>query len=305
MKRTMKKRTMKNLIKQKVSPFKSLKNKKSMCAPKEKNEFNKFTCFTNTNIYNMKNKWNQSNPKNKIKTNNVIDIWKQLNKSLSQKCDNELCWLSQNFLKNDYKELIKSFAPIAPKEWKKNKNEWLSNIDILKVMKQYENAYKCFKFFGPAPIDFNTRVLQGKCVVNDLCNININTLLKSKKTKIGVIFNTDPHYKRGEHWISLFINLKTGLIYFFDSVGRRILKQISELVDNITRQGKLLKPPVHFKFDQNYPVEHQYGGTECGIYSIYFIINMLEDKITGSELKNKILTDKYIENFRNIYFNNL
>jgi hypothetical protein len=32
---------------------------------------------------------------------------------------------------------------------------------------------------------------------------------------------------------------------------------------------------------------------------------MLEDKIKGDDLKNKILTDKYIENFRNIYFNNL
>ena len=304
MKRTMK-RTPKNSIKKNASTFKALKNKKAMCSPKEKNEGNHFSCFTNTNIYKMKTNWNKGNPKNKIKTNNVFEIWKELNKYMSQKCDNELCWLSQTFLKKHYKDLINNFAPVAPKEWKKNKNEWLSNIDILKVMKQYEDAYKCFKFFGPAPIDFNTRVLQGKCVVNDLCNININTLIKNKKTKIGVIFNTDPHYKGGEHWVSLFINLKTGLIYFFDSVGRRVIKEIFQLVNNITEQGKLMKPPIHFKFDQNYPVEHQYGGTECGVYSIYFITNMLEDKIKGDDLKNKILTDKYIENFRNIYFNNL
>lgn len=303
MKRTMK-RTPKNVIKKNTSSFKSLKNKKAMCSPKEKNEGNKFSCFTNTNIYKMKDNWNKGNPNNKIKTNNVFDIWKELNKYMSQKCDNELCWLSQFFLKTDYKELINSFAPLAPKEWKKNKNEWLSNIDILKVMKQYEKAYKCFKFFGPAPIDFNNRTSNGKCVENELCRIDINKLIKNKKTKLGIIFNTDPHYKGGEHWISLFINLKTGLIYFFDSVGRRVVKEIFQLVTNIIEQGKLMKPPIHFRFDQNYPVEHQYGGSECGIYSIYFITNMLEDKITGDDLKNKILTDKYIENFRNIYFNN-
>jgi hypothetical protein len=304
MKRTLK-RTARNVIKKKSSSFKSLKNKKAMCSPKEKNESNPFSCFTNTNIYKMKDLWNKNNLKNKITTNNIFEIWKELNKYISQKCDNELCWLSQPFLNKNYNEFIKSFAPIAPKEWKKNKNEWLSNIDILKVMKQYEDAYKCFKFFGPAPIDFNNKVTPGKCVENELCNININTLVKNKKTKIGIIFNTDPHYKGGEHWISLFINLKTGLIYFFDSVGKRVLKQIFQLVNNITEQGKKMKPPIHFKFDQNYPVEHQYGGTECGVYSIYFIINMLKDTITGDDLKNKILTDKYIENYRKIYFNHL
>ena len=38
MKRTMKKRA-KNSIKKKSSSFKSLKNKKAMCSPKEKNEY--------------------------------------------------------------------------------------------------------------------------------------------------------------------------------------------------------------------------------------------------------------------------
>ena len=43
--------------------------------------------------------------------------------------------------------------------------------------------------------------------------------------------------------------------------------------------------------------------TECGVYSIFFIVHMLEDKITGTYLKNHILRDDYIEKFRKIYFN--
>ena len=50
------------------------------------------------------------------------------------------------------------------------------------------------------------------------------------KTKIGVIFNTHPHYKSGEHWISLFINVKKGEIFFFDSAGSRVPKKIEKFI---------------------------------------------------------------------------
>ena len=56
-------------------------------------------------------------------------------------------------------------------------------------------------------------------------------------------------------------------------------------------------------FDKNYPVEHQQGNTECGMYSLFFIIHMLEDKLTTKYLKSHIFDDKYIEKFRNVYFN--
>ena len=76
-----------------------------------------------------------------------------------------------------------------------------------------------------------------------------------------------------------------------------------KFVNNVTEQGKQLKTPIHFTFDQNYPVEHQYGNTECGVYSLFFIVHMLEDKITGHYLKTHILKDKYMEKFRKIYYN--
>ena len=60
---------------------------------------------------------------------------------------------------------------------------------------------------------------------------------------------------------------------------------------------------IQFTFDQNHPVEHQFGNTECGIYSLFFIIYMLEDAIDGQHLKKKIYKDKYIEQYRKIFFN--
>ena len=105
----------------------------------------------------------------------------------------------------------------------------------------------------------------------------------------------------GSHWVSMFINVKKKFIYYFDSAGQPIPDQLMKLVNEITKQGKALG--INFKFDQNYPVEHQYGNTECGIYALYFIVHMLEDKINSHYLKTHILKDKYIEKFRKIYFN--
>lgn len=74
-------------------------------------------------------------------------------------------------------------------------------------------------------------------------------------------------------------------------------------MNRIKEQGLRLKPKIVFKFDSNEGIEHQYGNTECGIYCLYFIVHMLEDKTTDHYLKNHILKDEYIQNFRKIYFN--
>ncbi len=282
----------------------NLKLQKLRCSPKEKDKINHFSCYTDDNLYKLRDLWNARHPDELIKDNNPKEIHSKLKYYLSDVCDKESCWLKQKFIdKKISNEISESFAPESPKEWKVNPNEWLTSLDIIKVMKQYEKAYKCFNFIGPSPIDFDTKKLFGECVWEELCNFNVAEEIKKGKTKIGIIFNTDPHYKPGEHWLSMFINIKKGNIFFFDSVGNKIPKEIFVLVNRIKEQGKLLNPPIHFKFDQNYPVEHQYKNTECGVYSIFFIIHMLKDKITEYYLKTHILKDEYMEKFRKIYFN--
>jgi len=86
-------------------------------------------------------------------------------------------------------------------------------------------------------------------------------------------------------------------------VGSKAPKEIMVLVDRIVKQGLKQSPPIRFEFDQNYPVEHQYSSTECGVYSNYFIIHVLEDKLTAKYLKTHILTDHYISKFRKKYYN--
>ena len=105
--------------------------------------------------------------------------------------------------------------------------------------------------------------------------------------------------------MSLFINIKKAEIFFYDSAGDMPSKEIQSLIDRVIEQGKNLKQtkPIAFKSDYNYPVEHQMGTTECGIYSLYFIVHMLEDKLTGQYLKTHKIKDKYMHQFRKVYFN--
>lgn len=300
-----KKNSTKNLHKKKIGGKQTQNLRKINCSPKSKDELNDFSCYTNKSLIELRDRWNARHPDVKINTNSPKEIHQKLSEFLKDICNNEACWLKQNseFGKLE-SELSDSFAPESPPEWKKNPNEWLSSVDIIKVMKQYEKAYKCFDFIGPSPIDFDTRLLYGECVWEELCNFNLEKLIKKGKTKIGIIFNTDPHNKPGQHWISMFINIKTKKIFFFDSTGDKMPHQIKALIKKIKYQGFNIKPKINFKVDSNEGIEHQYGNTECGIYSIFFIVHMLQDKMTEHYLKTHILRDEYMQEFRHIYFNN-
>lgn len=292
--------TMKN---RKMGP-KNIKLLKVNCSPKDKKEMNDFSCYTDKSLYKLRDLWNARHPDAVINTNDAKEIHTKLTEYLSSVCNKESCWLKQHQAFGKVSsDMADSFAPESPAEWKKNPNEWLSSVDIMKVMRQYEKAYKCFDFIGPSPIDFDTKLMYGECVWDELCNFNLEDQIKKGKTKIGIIFNTDPHDKSGQHWLSMFINIKKKKIFFFDSVGDQAPKEIMVLVNRIKKQGLAMNPRMKFTFDQNYPVEHQYGNTECGIYSIFFIVHMLEDKMTEHYFKTHILKDEYMEKFRKIYFN--
>jgi hypothetical protein len=226
------------------------------------------------------------------------------------------------------------FAPKHPPAWNTNPDEWLSNFDIFEVTKQYESTYPEFKMIGPTTIDFDTKIPEygGKCVMEDLCRFSLETFIKANKTKIGIVFNLDRYYESGSHWVSMFIDLKNKFIFYFDSADNEIPSEIWQskpnnmqtlpLVNRIIQQGKELENPIHFKFYNNRGVRHQNGNTECGMYSLFFIITMLTGKLTEKlpgkthvtktklSVKERIhlflktkIPDNIVFKYRKLYFN--
>ena len=128
-------------IKTRKNKFKILK-----CAPKQENKvvssLKGLSCYGKEQILHMKNIWNSKNS-NKIFTNNPKEIWSFFKDNLSDKCYNELCWLN-NFNERfnvgiNKNMLIKNiFRPFSPDSWKKEPYKWLSSVDIINVMSQYE-----------------------------------------------------------------------------------------------------------------------------------------------------------------------
>ena len=223
--------------------------KKVNCSPNPNK--NGYSCYTDNSLHKMKKLWNIRHPRNKIKSNDPKEIWNSLKENMSSSCDKESCWLRSKFMEGNLdKELLNyTFAPKAPNNWKTKPDEWLSSVDIESVMKQYEKFYKCFVFLGPSPIDYDKHKLYGECVWEELCKFNLSEEIKKNKNKIGVIFNTHPHFKSGEHWISMFINIKKKYIIYFDSNGNEPPTEVRKFVETITTQGKQLG--INFDYYEN------------------------------------------------------
>ena len=266
------------------------------CAPQSSDL--DFTCYSRNSLKQLKNEWNK-NKKKKITTNDPREIWTFFDKNLKN-CENESCWTNKVISFSKSSLLDETFAPLSPEEWKVRPNTWLSSDDITNVMKQYESVYKCFKFIGPSPIDYDVIKSYGECVWVDLCKFNMKDYIEKKKYKIGIIFNLDTHDMPGSHWVSLFINLKSQCIFYFDSTGEKIPKQILKFVKMVQTQGNQLNK--RFDFLEN-SVPHQQGNSECGMYSLYFIINMLKTEKMWRKLMQNRIKDKDVEKCRNVYFN--
>jgi hypothetical protein len=282
--------------------------KKANCSPIiNKNNNKDYSCFDDENLKKMKNAWNSRHPDSKITSNDPYEIWSALKVNMQDVCDIETCWLRQQFISNNVDNELMSyiFAPKSPKSWKNNPKEWLSSDDIGKIMHGWEKEYKDFKFIGPSPIDFD-EVEGDECVWEELCNFDLKKLRSKGTKKIGMIFNTDPHYKNGSHWISLFIDIssKNPYIFFFNSTGETIPKQIKVLCDRIIKQGKE-EMGIDIEFSENHPVEHQKGNTECGMYSLYLIIQLLTGQNDRPHFtnKNELIKDSTMVNLRMEYFN--
>lgn len=263
--------------------------KKLNCHPKNKTK--KYTCYEDNTLVMFKNLWNQKYKNNKIKSNDVFGIWNELQTKIPH-CTDEKCWADQMKIQTN------AFRPKAPKVWEKNK--WVSNRDIESVLKQYKEAYPNFDYLGPTTIDFD-KIVRSSCVNNKICKLNISDKIKNKINKIAFSLNLDKSGGNGTHWVTLFVDIEKRFIFYFDSCGIRIPKEVQNLMNRIQSQCE----SIGIKMTQHDSREmiHQNGKTECGMYSLYCIISLLEGKHTIDYFKTRRIPDNDVERYRRIYFN--
>lgn len=213
-------------------------------------------------------------------------------------------------------ELKDSFKPIKPTSWTLNEKEWLNTNDIMNVMTQYEDKYHSFKFLGVHPMDFADRFsgdsksasssASDRCVSPVMCNFSVKDLLRAKKTQCGVVLNIDYHDEPGSHWVSLYIGLSPRLVnfgcFYIDSTSsstpievvkfmNSVKQQIEEYYKHTTKTFVLLENKKQIQFKN----------TECGMFSIYFLLQFLQRK-NFKQIVNSPIDDDKVHRLRNEYF---
>lgn len=283
---------------------KKLSTCSNKCAPGSKPNPNTCSCLSRESLIKITKQWNLNHPDNKINyrlSNSSTSLWNKINDKMKNNCKNEWCWIQQEFVKRiNSDDINNSYRPSMPKSWEDNKYEWLNTDDIENVMQQYENAYKDFHFIGPVPIDFDKPYGIGHCIVDELCKLNLSKIHNNGYRKIGIIFNLDPHDKPGSHWVSMFCDMKRKGIYYFDSYGMNPPDEIETLMIRLRNQGKLLNLNMKLKHNQ---IRHQYKNSECGVYCLFFITQLLQGRTFEQLIKSPIL-DESMNSRRNFFFNN-
>ena len=112
-----------------------------------------------------------------------------------------------------------------------------------------------------------------------------------KNKPCAFVLNTDPHYRKGQHWVAIYINSsKEG--FYFDSYGLPPLKE--EFLNFLSKNCK--------RWYYNDVRLQDVGSKACGQFCLYFLIHMsygwLMDDITDT-LKNQ--PDKYVLEYVKIF----
>jgi len=250
------------------------------CAP-ERNKNDK-TCYSKEQLIRMAQALNKNN-KSKININKTKnEIWENIREHLFDECTYEWCWLDNTAIKklNDRELKDFTFKPAMPNEWKKNKYAWLTTTDIYKVMQQYEKLYPNFRFFGPVPVDCP------KDIYCELTDIDLKKLKSRGLDYIGVIFNLDKHNESGSHWVGLFANIPERIVSYYDSTAYPPPDYIKYFMSMLVRSMKTINEEnIEVNYNQK---KHQFGGSECGIYSMNFLIESLKGKKMEDFQKKKI-----------------
>lgn len=274
-------------------------------------------CYSKESLRKIIKIWNLLNPSNKLiitVKDTVNDVIQKINdkfKMILHKDNVYWAWIdilkqqakSKSDIINDLIEIEKKeLRPSQPREWINNPVEWLSNFDIIKVMRQYEaipeNKYK---FLGVFSIDFGVK----KSVVT------MQNLIKSDIKYLGFITNLSRSHEPGTHWTSSFFILDPSIpsygAYYYDSTTGKIPKDLQIVFTDIKKQmEKIYKKP--FPISVNY-IRHQRSNTECGVFSMAFQVlwlNLLRiNKNTVSfeqVIKQSQYTDEKMKKLRFGYF---
>lgn len=245
------------------------------CSPNNLN--NDFSCFSKDDLLELTKSLNNYSDINLPITDSRAELWSNLYKQLKPKCSSEMCWLKLDFFSTLNPDLQKKLQLFTFKPKIGGPYKWLSTLDINNIMQQYQIIYPEMNYLGALPCDF----------------VNYTKLPEISNTiKFPTVFilNLDSNKGSGSHWVGVYVN--NNCIEYFDSLGKRPNKCIYRTFDK-------LFPEFDIVYNK---IVHQLRNSQCGVYSIYFILQRLLGK-SFKDISNNVIRDKSMLKFRRYLFN--
>ncbi len=267
-----------------------------------------YTCLSHEQLRKIAQLYNRNHPEQEINVNlpmeNLYDELMNRNPECQGKGD--ACLIERCYVRNNsiYDEVNQALLPIRPKK----SNAWLSTEDIDQYLERLMKLHSDFIAFRPVPIDFAKpmvgcqyieRLEQKFC----LHNLDLNRIYKQGIRKIGIVYNTDPSTKKGQHWIALFIDLNKREINYWDSYGQcPAPPEIVDFINVLKPQAPNVYKNKSAKFTVNCnTIRHQYGDTECGVYCLNFIQKSV-DNVDFYQIISNVIDDERMNRMRDNFF---
>ena len=240
-------------------------------------------------------------------------------------CMDEVCVLKRTTKLNETEKnelLFKFFKPIASVDPVK----WLSNSHLDQLQEQLHNIHPNYYYSFIHMIDMvmisheHTDILGHEILelskidfVNEMSEQSDQRIISTNESPLqtyGVIFNTDPSHKSGQHWFSLFFDFRTKgtledpyTLEYFNSAGTDLKKNVYDYLIKLSNTISFATKKV-CNYVQVTNIQHQSSKTgNCGAYSLYYI----HQRINGVKKEefndpNYPLNDDTITEFRKIIF---
>lgn len=211
-------------------------------------------------------------------------------------CENDQCVAhkiiddDRSNIKSDTKKRLRlsTWKPTGPL-----RNEWLNNTNIDTVIEPMEYKYPNFKYLGTVPIDIHLTKWKNS---NYFRKPDFDKWKKEGKTKFGIVFNLDKHNGGGTHWVSMFIDTDRKTSYYIDSYGTPPPREVVRFMNLYhAYEGYKSKALMSKR-------RHQYENSECGVYSISFILRMARDTDEFNVIASKSVSDSAINKCRKVYY---
>jgi Ulp1 protease family, C-terminal catalytic domain len=227
---------------------------------------------------------------------NLLDKAKELTK-----CNNEKCIIEKILPHHDAKDAILStFKHKGPRDIVRR----LSNYDIDGVLNQWCLTNDKFYNWGFNMIDFDKEGASlAKYTMVDIlkgeASLNLGKyggVIKRPCNIAACVVNTDKYSGGGIHWFAILCDCRSEpyTVEYFNSSGNPPRPQI---IDWMERTTKHLSTHTGKQVIQktNVGSRHQYGNSECGLYSLFFIRHRLDgnpyDSFLEYAYKDDIMTE--------------